>query len=246
MTANLAVRAPVRLFRPSMIATCLMLALVSLFVSLGNWQYRKAQDKLARQAVLEQRLMGPALDVLDSGLVLRDIEYGPVRLHGAWEATAGFLLDNQVFEGQAGYVAITPFRLEGSGVVLVNRGWLPAAADHREVPAAPAPPAGASVKGLAVAVPRAGLQLAGASNEGPVHAWIDVVAAAKQLGAPVAEWMLIVDREASDGLRVEWPRPAERVQTNLGYAFQWYGFGLAAVGIWLWHGWRRARGEGAP
>lgn len=246
MTANVAVSAPARLFRPSMIGTCLVVALVPLFVSLGNWQYSKAQDKLARQAALEQRLTGPVLDVLDSAPVLRDIEYRPVRLHGEWASTAGFLLDNQVFEGQAGYSAITPFRLEGGGVVLVNRGWLPAAADHRDVPKAPPPSVGATVKGLAVAVPRAGLQLDGASNEGPVHAWIDVAAVAKRLGAPVTDWMLIVDREAPDGLRVEWPQPAERVQTNLGYAWQWYGFALAAVGIWLWHGWRRARGEGTP
>lgn len=94
-------------------------------------------------------------------------------------------------------------------------------------------------------MPRSGLRLAGASNDGPVHAWIDAAELSRRLGAPVADWMLIVDREAPGGLRVEWPQPAERVQTNLGYAWQWYGFAFATFAIWAWHGWRRARAEAA-
>jgi surfeit locus 1 family protein len=259
MTANLAMRAPTRLFRPSMLATCLTVALVPVFISLGNWQYGKAQDKIVRQASLEQRLAGPVLDVHKPGPTLDDIEYRPVRLHGAWDAAGAFLLDNQVFEGQAGYAAIAPFRLDGGGVVLVNRGWVVAPADHRQLPVvsapfAPAPQpaaksgAGAtataltlSVKGLGVALPRPGLQLAGASNTGAVHASLDALALAAQLGAPVADWMLILDPDAPSALRVQWPQPAERVHTNLGYAWQWFGFAVAAVGIWLWQGWRRAR-----
>ncbi|MBU3693418.1 MAG: SURF1 family protein [Rhodocyclaceae bacterium] len=283
MTANLALRARPRLFRPSMLSTCLMVALVPLFISLGDWQYGKAQDKIARQAALERRLAGPVLDLADLGpartglrqpaagesapggrdAALPDIEYRPVRLHGRWEAAEGFLLDNQVFDGQAGYAAIAPLRLNGGGVVLVNRGWVAAPADHREVPAV-APLASAtlpsaersgagpaataatvSVKGLAVALPRPGLQLAGASNAGAVHAFIDASALAARFGAPVAGWMLILDPDAPDALRVQWPQPAERVHTNLGYAWQWFGFAVAAIGIWLWQGWRRAREGGA-
>lgn len=265
MTANLALVAPTRRFRPSLLGTGIMLVLVPVFVNLGNWQYGKAQDKIARQAALEQRLAGPVMDVRKSGPGLREIEYRPVRLHGQWDLGAAFLLDNQIADQGAGYAALVPFRLQGGGVVLVNRGWVAALADHRQVPevapppapgarstvsgpeAALAPPAGAlSVKGLAVALPRAGLQLAGARNDGPVHASVDAEALAAQLQSPVADWMLILDPDAPGALRVQWPQPAERVQTNLGYAYQWFGFAVAAIGIWLWQGWRRARETVAP
>ncbi len=245
MTANLAVRGAGRLFRPTMIATCLVVALVPLFASLGNWQYGKAQAKLARQALLEQRLAGPVLDVTRHGSSLVDVEYRPVRLHGSYDNVSSFLLDNQVAYGHAGYAAIAPLRLEGGGVVLVNRGWIEASGDHGVVPEVPRPVAGPAIKGLAVALPRPGMRLAGASNDGPVHAWIDAPELSARLGEPVADWMLIIDPDAPGALRVEWPQPAERVHTNLGYAWQWYGFALAAVLIYLWHGWRRARGEDA-
>lgn len=245
MTANLALRGPARLFRPTTIATCLVVALVPLFVSLGNWQYGKAQTKLARQAMLEQRLAGPVLDVRGKGPGLADVEYRPVRLHGSYDPVSSFLLDNQVAYGRAGYAAIAPLRLEGGGVVLVNRGWIEASGDHSSVPEVPRPVAEPAIKGLAVALPRPAMRLAGASNDGPVHAWIDAPELSARLGEPVADWMLIVDRDAPGALRVEWPQPAERVHTNIGYAWQWYGFALAAALIYLWHGWRRARGGGA-
>lgn len=244
MTANLVLGGSRRLFRPSMLATCLTVALVPLFVTLGNWQYGKAQDKIARQAMLEQRLAGPVLEVRGGGVTLREIEYRPVRLHGNYLVGASFLLDNQIAEGRAGYAALTPFHLEGGGVVLVNRGWVVAPGDHRQSPAIRALPDGAGAKGLAVALPRPGMRLAGANNAGAVHAWVDVAALSAQLREPVAEWMVVLDHDAPGALRVDWPQPAERVHTNLGYAWQWFGFAVAAIGIWLWHGWRRARGEG--
>lgn len=259
MTANLVLRLPSRRFRPSLLATGIMVALVPLFVSLGNWQYGKAQDKIARQTALEQRLAGPVVDVTKSDPSLREIEYRPVRLHGDWDLGAAFLLDNQVVDERAGYSAIAPFRLQGGGVVLVNRGWVAAPADRRQVPevvtpVSPSPTAGAAsgagigaagapmtVKGLAVALPRPGLHLAGARNDGAVHASLDPGTLAAQLHAPVADWMLVLDPDAPGALRVQWPQPAERVQTNLGYAYQWFGFAVAAIGIWIWQGLRRAR-----
>lgn len=241
MTANLALHGPRRLFRPTMMATLIVVALVPVFVSLGNWQYGKAQTKLARQAMLEQRLTGPVLDLKRPGPTLADVEYRPVRLHGSYDSASAFLLDNQIAYGRAGFAAIAPLRLEGGGVVLVNRGWVQAGGDHGTVPQISGPVAG-PVKGLAVALPKPGMRLAGASNEGAVHAWIDAPELTSRLGEPVADWMLIIDRDAPGALRVEWPQPAERVHTNLGYAWQWYGFALATLMIYGWHGWRRARG----
>ncbi|NBU58277.1 MAG: SURF1 family protein [Betaproteobacteria bacterium] len=241
MTANLALRGGNRLFRPTMLATCLVVALVPLFLSLGDWQHGKAQAKLARQALLEQRLAGPVLDVHRGGLALAEVEYRPVRLHGAYDPSSSFLLDNQIAYGQAGFAAIAPLRLEGGGVVLVNRGWIGAAGDHGHLPDVPRPLAGPAIKGLAVALPRPGMRLAGASNDGPVHAWIDADELSQRLGEPVADWMLIVDPGAPGAMRVEWPQPAQRVHTNLGYAWQWFGFALAAIAIYVFHGWRRAR-----
>jgi len=241
MTANLALHSANRLFRPTLLSTIVVAALLPLFLSLGDWQYGKAQTKLARQALLEQRLAGPVLDVRHAGQALTDIEYRPVRLHGSYDQSSSFLLDNQIADGRAGFAAIAPLRLEGGGVVLVNRGWIGASGEHGRLPEVPQAVASQAVKGLAVALPRPGMRLAGASNEGPVHAWIDAPELSAQLGEPVADWMLIVDPDAAGALRVEWPQPAQRVHTNLGYAWQWFGFALAALAIYLWHGWRRAR-----
>lgn len=235
-----------RYFRPSIIGWLALALLLPLFISLGNWQMGKAQTRLARQQLLDQRLAGPQLDVTDVHVPLADVEFRPVAVNGRYLPAQQFLLDNQVMNEAAGYKVMTPLQLDAGGFVLVDRGWVAAGRDRADVPKVPVPDAPAMLEGLAVAFPRAGLQLAGASNQGPVHASIDPAELASRLGGPLAGWMLVLKPGRPDALAVEWPHPAERVQTNIGYAWQWYGFAFATVVIFLVVSWRRARAlEGA-
>jgi surfeit locus 1 family protein len=65
------------------------------------------------------------------------LRYRRVILRGTYDAPRQVLIDNRLHQERAGYHVITPLRLEGSSMhVLVNRGWLPAAADHRIQPLA--------------------------------------------------------------------------------------------------------------
>jgi surfeit locus 1 family protein len=36
-----------------------------------------------------------------------------------------------------------------------------------------------------------------------------------------------------------WPRPAERITTHIGYAYQWFGFAVAALLIWIFTAFKR-------
>ena len=45
------------------------------------------------------------------------------------------------------------------------------------------------------------------------------------------------------GYSRQWPRPAERITTHIGYAYQWFGFAVAAVLIWVFVSFRRQGNE---
>ena len=120
------------------------LLVIAVTVSLGNWQQRRALEKTELQAVLDAAALHPAAAVTASAPVgaPRDgadpgVSLGQrVLLEGEWLTSAGIFLDNRTYAGRAGYHVLTPLRLaDGSGVVLVNRGWVATGADRTALPA---------------------------------------------------------------------------------------------------------------
>lgn len=99
------------------------LLLLPILVRLGFWQLEREQEKLALQSMYEVRQQAEAvnLDALDSG---DDLQYMPVVMSGTYDNAHNFLLDNRIYEGQAGFEVLTPFDTEQGEKVIVNRGWI--------------------------------------------------------------------------------------------------------------------------
>ena len=112
-------------------------ALMVLTVQLGNWQQGRAAEKEAIQARIDVLMQTPA-QPMRADAAQAD-EWQPLRLTGVWLTAATRLIDNRTHQGQAGYHVLTPLLLnDGSGAVLVNRGWV-AAGDRRHLPVVPEP-----------------------------------------------------------------------------------------------------------
>lgn len=118
---------------------CAGVLLVALTGSLGNWQLRRAEEKSVLQVQLDALASRPAQALrADAASPTEGLR---LSLAGQWRAEAAILLDNRTHAGRAGYHVLTPLLLEdGSGAVLVNRGWVAAAADRRLPEIAPPPP----------------------------------------------------------------------------------------------------------
>ena len=97
-------------------------ALMVLTVQLGNWQQGRAAEKEAIQARIDVLMQTPA-QPMRADAAQAD-EWQPLRLTGVWLTAATRLIDNRTHQGQAGYHVLTPALLnDGSGAVLVKRGW---------------------------------------------------------------------------------------------------------------------------
>ena len=135
-----------------MILGALLLAvLLPAFVSLGLWQWRKAETKTNLQAELDTRSSSLPVAMPTIPADAESLRFRRVVIRGTFDASRQVLIDNRLHQEQAGYHVITPLRLEGSAMhVLVNRGWLPAAADHRILPQAAVPAGTIELTGIAV------------------------------------------------------------------------------------------------
>jgi len=220
----------------------LLAALLPTFISLGLWQWRKAEVKQTLQAEHDQRgQVAPA--PLPAGLPAADsLRYRHVVLRGTYVADRQVLIDNRLQQGVAGYHVLTPLRLaDGYRYVLINRGWLAAPADHHEQPAAPVPAGEIELTGIAVPPPGRFFNLAAqpASGWEPVWQNLDLDRFRGLLPGSLLGIVIQLDPQAPAGFGRDWPRPDERIERHRSYALQWFGFAIASVGIWLFLLFRR-------
>ena len=246
------------------------LLVIVLTVMLGNWQVRRALYKTDLQAVLDAAAQRPAEAVAASAALRepadkegagRDV--GPAQavergqrvvLNGEWLASATVFLDNRTHAGRAGYHVLTPLRLaDGSGVVLVNRGWVAADADRTVLPEVVLAPAQVALEAR-VHVPDADaftLAKAGQTEAGQVWQAVDLshLAARADVSLPLcsasgagsaclASWLALQSSDSADGLVRDWPLPAAGIERHRGYAFQWYCLAALAAALTAGYAWR--------
>ncbi len=211
-----------------------------LFIAAGQWQWNKASRKASLQQQLDARGAEPAIQLPTTRIDAQSLLYRKVVARGQYEPQKQILIDNRTLHGQAGYHVVTPLRLDGSDIrVLVNRGWVPAFADHRQVPQIATPTGSVDVSGTAIA-PGTRFFTLGSDSAGPKSDWqsvwqnLDLARYGGSVTFPIQPVVIQLDPDSSAGGFVrEWGRLDERLQTNLNYAIQWWSFAATTVVLWL-------------
>jgi surfeit locus 1 family protein len=230
-------------FRPNVWMTLATLAVIALCIKAGLWQYNKAGLKQALQTQLNARLTEPPVALPDKIAALEDWRYRRVKFAGVYDTRYQVLLDNQVESTVAGYHVLTPMQVEGSSqYVLVNRGWIAKAAAQKgvqqKVPVVIAPQGRQQIEGD-IGFPAAkffSLEEPPASNSKwqPVWQHLDMARYAKSVSFAVQPFVVRLDaKSAAGGFVRNWPPPGERVSMHLGYAYQWFGFALTLLVIYI-------------
>jgi surfeit locus 1 family protein len=238
--------------RDHILATVLVIAASAVCARLGIWQLdRLSQRRAFNQRVTTVREM-PEL-TLPSSEPLLNQEYRSVHASGTYDFGDQIAIRNQFHNGEYGFHLVTPLMLDGGQstdgalrqVVLVDRGWIPAAGNGSSadwskydvsgdvsvegvVRLSELPP---SFAGLAEPTPSA--------DQGTVDFWtvIDIARLQKQIGYPV---LPIYVQQISPAHAGEPPIPEPLTLDlsqgpHLGYAIQWFGFAaLFAIGYPLY------------
>lgn len=225
-------------FRPSLLMTLATLVMLALCIKLGLWQYNKAELKQALQTQLNKRLTEPPVVLPEKITDLEAWRYRRVKFAGIYDTRYQVLLDNQVENTVAGYHVLTPMQVEGSSsYVLVNRGWIPGSAD-RKVPLVTAPQGRQEIKGDIGLSPLKFFTLEAPPSTGGKwqQVWqnMDMQRYAKAVPFAVQPFVVRLDpRSEAGGFVRNWPPPGERIAMHLGYAYQWFGFALTLLVIYI-------------
>ena len=225
-----------RKFRPGWGTSIAAAVAMAIALSLGNWQVRRAEEKLALQERFENRGRGATLQVPSRLVEVKDVEYARVSVRGEFLPHHTILLDNRVRNGVVGYDVVTPVKIEGGELcVLVNRGWIAAGPRRDVLPKFPTPADPQSLEGIAVvagsryfelgADHAAGKQTAAAAEQVWQHLNFERYAETTRLA--LQPFLIRQTSASDDGLARVWERPDRGVDIHRGYAFQWYS--LAAL-----------------
>ncbi|NBQ85330.1 MAG: SURF1 family protein, partial [Methylophilaceae bacterium] len=112
------------------------------------WQYNKAMAKQTLQHQYDVNAQQQDADLPNDFKNLEDLRYKNILVRGEYLTQYQIFLDNQVEGEEAGYHVITPLQLrERHKVILVDRGWIPALANHSDLPNVETPIGGQEVRG---------------------------------------------------------------------------------------------------
>lgn len=238
-----------RVFSPSWLMTVATLCLLVLFVSLGRWQWTRAEFK--REIVAEFATQSDAVAALGSRSTTELPRFAQVEISGRWDKERQFLLDNRTRAGRAGYDVLTPLRLDDGRWLLVNRGWIAFEGYRDRLPDVRSK-LDANVNervtliGRLDDLPQAGLA-GGRAAPATSGSWPRVTSfpSVTQLEAAMAtanepeprleeRWLLLSDADPAGYLR-EWQPFAtgKGPEQNWGYAIQWWSFAVLLLVLYF-------------
>ena len=233
------VRIAGRTFRPGWVPSLAAAAFIVLTIALGNWQTRRAEEKLEAGRTLDEAARGPVLQVPAVRVGAAGFERRRVAARGTFVADDTFFLDNKVMHGAVGYHVVTPLRLESGGMhVLINRGWI-AAGDRSRLPSVPTPEGAQTIEGVAVVPGTRFLELAPEAESGSLRQNLVLPREEKRLGIGLQPFVIEQTSDARDGLVRAWERPDSGVERHRSYALQWYSFAVLAAVLYVALGFKR-------
>jgi cytochrome oxidase assembly protein ShyY1 len=228
-----------RLFSPSWPMTLLTVALLALFVSLGNWQWNRGTDKqllwdqFERSNAPVYNARPPQIDEI--------ARYSRIAFSGRYRPERQFLLDNRSSHGRPGYEVLTPVTTPDGRWILVNRGWIPFTGYRDRLPDISMHGGGtATISGYVDELPSAGLASGRAPPEPgdrwpkltayPTHAELEAA-----LGEKLARRIVLLDRSVTgygDYVRT-WSPGGVSPDRHFSYAIQWWGFALVLLVLYF-------------
>jgi len=228
-------------FKPSIKLTLLLFALALIFLRLGIWQTdRKAQ----KQLLFEQFENAPLLSLPEA--LQQQEQFARIEARGRYDPDRHILLDNKIFNGRAGVHVLTPFSLENGTQILVNRGWLPLAADRRSLPEVPTDGRDRVIDGILNRPPTGGQRLGEADivkrDDWPqLITYLDLNAVGEALESPLEPWLVQLAADDVSGFEGrQWQAAVMTPEVHGAYALQWFALAAAALVIWIVLGIRRA------
>lgn len=228
-------------FRPGIAGTLALLVFATLFINMGIWQTKRAEEK----SIIEQQHR--AATIVSFQQALKDEHrFARIDVSGHYDPLRHILLDNQIWQGRGGVHVYTPFHTFGGTTILVNRGWLPLPANRQSMPAIPTPQHETVLRGILNTLPVPGRFLGPADKLQPdkwpqLVTYLNLNDIANSLDTPLENWVVQLSASEQAGFEGRvWKPVFLSSSRHAAYAFQWFALAASSIVLWVVLGFRKS------
>lgn len=237
-----------RQFKPDPKVSVAYLVVLAVLLGLGTWQWNRAGEK--------QQTIDSAANATEQAAVSLDefsteqLSDSPIQItvKGRWQPQWQFLWDNRVYNGQAGFEAISVLISDNGKALLVNRGWVPPGQSRSDLPAVALDDKAASqvltLQGL-LTTPSKGLVGGSAihdqSSSPMLLQYFDYDLIGQVIGRPVTPAVLQLSPESQHSLGEQmyianWqPVAGLPPIRHIGYSVQWFAMALMLTALFVFY-----------
>lgn len=218
----------------TLLVTLTTVLAIGFLVKLGLWQLDRAEEKRALFADFAEAKAQAERDYLMLPRTTDHLErYHPVQVSGVFN-DAYLLLDNQIFEGQAGYQVIGLLQTDDRPQwVPVNMGWVPVGLDRSQLPQLELPSGRVTVTGWLYRANTEGFSLADQIVEPNGPPWrvqkLDFDTISEALALPIATSVVLLSEAEEFGWPRDWQPQVMPPEKHQAYALQWFSLAVALL-----------------
>jgi cytochrome oxidase assembly protein ShyY1 len=196
---------------------------------LGQWQWHRHVEQRTKVDAIARNYGAPPVPFAPAAVespIPPERQWTRVTLTGTYAAGTDLLVRNRTLDQTVGFEVLTPLQTDGL-TLLVDRGWVPNAADAETTPPVDPPPSGpVQITGWL----RTGEVSLGRDLPHPQMASINIADARTQVPmlSPVDAYLVLGAQQppAATGAHppLLLPRPEEDLGPHQAYAYQWWLF----------------------
>jgi surfeit locus 1 family protein len=221
--------------RPSLPAWVAVITAVTVLFTLGFWQVRRLGEKEALIAQIETAAArAPEKGFPPTDAPWQSLGFSRYRVSGVFLHKKELHLTPRYYRSALGYHILTPLRLEDGRVLLVNRGWVPAAKKNPDS----RPESHAMGTQTLTVMLRTDRDHTAFTPEHDtrdnIWFWRDIPAMRKATGLdllPVTADVVATTPPARDTLPIASDGTLPLRNDHLGYAITWFLIGLSAAAV---------------
>ncbi len=213
----------------------LFLLMQTLLNELGYWQLERAKEKKQRIAQLDSSVNQLITDF--SEISSDDLkQFMPIRFDVFLSDENTYLIENEIQNGELGYHVLNLVTEKSTGKkVFVNRGWISAKTNRKNLPKVANPPFEWQVSGRIYPINQDIL-----SSEAEIEQYdqvyrlpvmdIHVFAMLEEkLGESIEPFLIRLDKNHDNGFNIDWQWISMLPEKHLAYAFQWFALAFTLL-----------------
>lgn len=203
---------------------------ISAFTRLGFWQLQRADEKAKMVANEESLAKQEPIEWSSKSKLPR--QYQRIKLKGTYLQEL-FLLDNQHYNHELGYDAISPLLIEDGSVVMVDRGWIAADNNRNSFPEVKTIKEKIQLQGSVYYPPKnqwvLGPNLEKKDNGVVIIELLDTNLLEQILQKKVYPFIIRLNKKDAHGFVREWAIVSMPPQRHLAYALQWFAMAFVIL-----------------